>query len=47
MKIVDNQHSYHFELIKGKRKVHYTFEDKTEMAEDYNLQTNELLSRFN
>lgn len=38
-----------FKLIEtkiGKRKVHYTFEDKTEMAEDYNLQTNELLSKY-
>lgn len=30
----------------GKRKVHYTFEDKTEMAEDYSVQTGELLGRF-
>jgi hypothetical protein len=27
----------------GKKKIHYTFEDKTEMAEDYNASTGELL----
>ena len=29
----------------GKRKIHYTFEDKTEMAEEYSVQAGELLVR--
>jgi hypothetical protein len=29
----------------GKRKVHYTFPDKSEMAEEYSVQTDELLVR--
>ncbi|CAF0744861.1 unnamed protein product [Brachionus calyciflorus] len=29
----------------GRRKVHYTFPDKTELAEEYNIQTGELLIR--
>ena len=29
----------------GKRKVHFTFDDKTEMAEEYSLSTGELLGK--
>ncbi len=28
---------------KGKRKIHYTFEDRTEMAEEYNISTGDIL----
>ncbi len=29
----------------GRKKIHYTFEDKTELAEEYNVQTGELVVR--
>lgn len=29
----------------GKRKIHYTFPDKSEMAEEYSLTTGELLGK--
>ncbi|RNA17723.1 hypothetical protein BpHYR1_042112 [Brachionus plicatilis] len=32
-------------LQDGRRKIHYTFPDKTELAEEYNVQTGELLIR--
>ena len=29
----------------GKKKIHYTFDDKTEMVEEYNSQTGELIGK--
>lgn len=33
-------------LIAGRRKIHYTFPDKTEMAEEYSMQNGEILSKI-
>lgn len=30
----------------GRRKIHFTFADKTEMTEEYNVQTGELIGKF-
>ena len=44
-------HQNSFLIIKGfssigRRKIHYTFPDKTEMAEEYALQSGEILSNL-
>ena len=45
MNILINLNIFFSPFKKGKRKIHYTFEDKTEMAEEYNMQSGELLSK--
>ena len=40
-----NYFNFILKKIKGKRKIHYTFEDRTEMAEEYSMQSSELLSK--
>jgi len=32
--------------IIGRRKIHYTFPDKTEMAEEYSLQSGDIISNI-
>ncbi len=36
---------YYLYYISGRRKIHFTFPDKTELAEEYDLRNNELLGK--